>query len=812
MRGHFLRASLGAVICAVIVLAALTASAQEAPYQCTAGTLRRLTATSDGTRLRGRFDIPPDFDPTVNGMQIDLVYEPETDPANLLRSFDLPASGFVATRGGYAYQERIGSVDGITRVRVRRRPLGPLGVTLVRKDGSPLPGLHAGNLRIVLRSGTSCTRSCGATCAMRGSRLVCHRGSDTALCGILSGCEMINSASGHCMFPYPSPLFEATDPTTPTGLRVNFPRRAMPLSTLVGLRVDPTEWNKLDGYSPGTMMLMNFPQGVDLIASGVPPLTNFALSVGTASATVLIDADTLERIEHFAENDVSIGPSFAPVAPPTQSFIVRPGRRLNNGGHYIVAVRHLVDVNGDPIEPDAAFKALRDGTPSGSAAVEARRPQFDQLFATLAAAGVGRSDLVIAWDFHIASDDALQRWLLSMRDETFAAMGISAPPFQVTSVEDDPFGDPRVCRRVRGTFQVPLYMTFDLPGARLNIGPAGVPVQNGVIDAPFTAIIPCSLVNPVPTPGRPIFYGHGLLGSGFGEVSSGHLRTLANTYGFVVVATDWQGMSNADTPGIIGFIPDLSGFPTLPERLHQGVLNQLVLGHLLGAPNGLATHPAFLFGAGMVSVIDPTNVFYYGNSQGGILGGTVMSLTQETTRGVLGVPAANFSTLLQRSVDFEPFFIVLRGAYTGDLDRMLAYPILQQLWDRSEPNGWYHHTLAGTLPNTPAHKLLVHMATGDAEVANLATEIMVRSLGIPQVAPVVKSYYNIAETLAPFDGSAMVESDGGFPPVPLTNLPPADNSAHGAMRNRPAIQAQIDAFLRPFGNVQNFCSGPCDPE
>ena len=38
----------------------------------------------------------------------------------------------------------------------------------------------------------------------------------------------------------------------------------------------------------------------------------------------------------------------------------------------------------------------------------------------------------------------------------FAAMGISAPPFQVTSVEDDPFGDPRVCRRVRGTFQVPL--------------------------------------------------------------------------------------------------------------------------------------------------------------------------------------------------------------------------------------------------------------------------------------------------------------------------------------------------------------------
>ena len=159
-----------------------------------------------------------------------------------------------------------------------------------------------------------------------------------------------------------------------------------------------------------------------------------------------------------------------------------------------------------------------------------------------------------------------------MRDETFAALGVGAPPFQVTSVEDDPFGDPRVCRRVRGTFQVPLYMTFDGPGSRLIIGPAGVPVQNGRHrTAPFTAIIPCSLVNPLPTPGRPIFYGHGLLGSGFGEVSSGHLRTLANTYGFVVAATDWQGMSERrHSSRSSRFIPDLSGFPTLPERLHQG--------------------------------------------------------------------------------------------------------------------------------------------------------------------------------------------------------------------------------------------------
>lgn len=809
MRGQVRNVWLRASLCvAVLSGAAAGVSAQDAPYQCSQGTVKRIMVKADGTRikLRGRFDIPLDFDPTVNGLRLDLIYEPETDPANVLYSAVLPASGFEATHGGFLYRDRTGSVDGITRVRVRRNPLGVHGVTVVRNDGTAaLAGLHAGPLRAVVRSGAACTRSCSGDCVLRGSRLICKKGIDTALCGIMSGCEMLNSISGQCMFPYPSSVFEAADGTATSGRRIAFPRRAMP-SNGFGVRIDPTAWNTLDGYSPGAMMLVNFPQGVDLAASVVPPLTNFALSVGSASATVLLDADTLELVEHFGENDVSIGPNFLPVAPPTQSFIIRPGRRLKNDGHYIVAIRHLIDINGDPIGPDPAFQALRDGTPSGSAAIEARRPQFDQLFTTLAAAGVARNDLILAWEFHTASDDSIQSWLLSMRDETFTALGINAPPFTVTNVEDDPFGDPRVCRRVQGTYEVPLYTDMDGPGSRLNIGPGGVPVQTGVTQAPFTAIIPCSLLNPVPHPGRPIFYGHGLLGTGVGEVSSGHLRTLADTYGFVVAATDWQGMSDFDYSTIIGFIPDLSGFPTLPERLHQGMLNQLVLGHLMIAPDGLATHPAFL------GTIDPSELFYYGNSQGGILGGTVMSLSQEATRGVLGVPAANFSTLLQRSIDFNPFFLVLRTNYTNNLERELIYPLLQQLWDRAEPNGWYHHTIPGTLPNTPAHKILVHMATSDDEVANIATEIMVRTLGIPQVGPVVQSYYNVPEMSAPFDGSAMVESDAGFPVPPITNIPPPDNNAHGLMRGRPAIQAQIDQFLRTGGNIQNFCTGPCDPE
>src|SRR5262249_36608819 len=214
-----------------------------------------------------------------------------------------------------------------------------------------------------------------------------------------------------------------------------------------------------------------------------------------------------------------------------------------------------------------------------------------------------------------------------------------------------------------------------------------------------------------------------------------NLRTLANTYGFVLAATDWQGFAQGDVGTVLGFINDLSGFRKLSERLHQGILNQLYLARLMKSPSGFVSNPAFQEAG--TPLIDTSEVFWYGISQGGIEGGVVMALTQENTRGVLGVPAANYSTLLHRSRDFDIYFSFLRGAYPEAVERNLTLPLIQQLWDKSEPNGWYHHTIPGDLPGTPAHKVLVHMSTSDDEVSNLGTEIMVRSMGMPQVSPVV---------------------------------------------------------------------------
>src|SRR5262245_8223834 len=614
----------------LILLVASVTAATEPPRSCAPGTAR-VSVSKDLTRMRIKGVISPDasFDPVAHGLLIEVSYEPEADPANVVYSVMLPANGFSVTpRGIVAYKDDTGAVGGITVARIKNRPQGGKQLSVSRR-GTALTALNrTANLRASLTAG-GCVRNCGTPCAVDShGKYRCKKSPDTALCGVMSGCELLNLIDGqshhrHLTLPYPSSLYERDDPSTVTGKRIAFLPRAMP-ANVSGVHIDPTSWNIIDGYSPGPVLTAYWAQGVDLAASNIPPLTNFAASLDPGSPTVLIEADSpgCVRVEHFGENDVSADASAMPLAPPNQAFMIRPGRRLKNGTRYIVALRGLVGQDALPIQPGTAFKALRDNTPSGSTAVEARRAHFETIFTKLTTdCGISRSGLTLAWDFTTASDDSLTRWLLHMRDASFAQLGGSAAPaFVVSSVENDPFGDPRVCRRVRGTYTVPLWTTFDGTGSVLNIDPGtNLPVQNGVAtDIPFTAMIPCSLINPTPTPGRPIFYGHGLLGSGDGEVTAGNLRTLANTYGFVLAATDWQGFAQGDVGTVLGFINDLSGFRKLSERLHQGILNQLYLARLMKSPSGFVSNPAFQESG--TPLIDTSEVFWYGISQGGIEG------------------------------------------------------------------------------------------------------------------------------------------------------------------------------------------------
>jgi hypothetical protein len=805
------------------------------------------------------------------------------DPTTVFFTTSLPANRFSSTSRLTQY-DGAGSVIG--RIRLRNRPQQADTVKIsARVHGTfDLGAASPAGVRVVVTGGDTCTRSCMSPCEPRspGRKLSCRKSAvyvpfadagfgslenpsahdaevQSPLCGleIRTGgprCDFLIDES--CLLPYPSSVFLDADGTTPTGLRVHYDVGSLP-ANVSATPIDPTDWNTLDGFSPGPMILALFPDTelpVDLAASNVAFHTNFSRSLDADHPTVVMRADDGERVVHFAELDVQAA------AVGEKTLIIRPGKRLDDATRYLVAIRNLVDTAGTPITPRLAFRALRDGMTDTdielacgvacAAAIAGRRATMEDVFARLELGGVARDDLVLAWDFTTASTESLTGWMVSVRDQAFA---LGTPSFTVTSVDDGGGAgrNTHIFARIEGTFQAPLFMTADAPASRLNLV-GGVPAQNGYATVPFVVDIPRIAVaseNPAATPARATTWGHGLLGTRY---QLGALSELGNTYNFVIAAVDMQGMSDADVlPSILPLIQNFSLFHRIPERLHQGFLHHLLLGRLLNDPaSGFNSHPAFQLGVGGAPVIDTTQVFYSGGSQGGIFGAAIMGISHEFTRGFLAVPGANYSTLLQRSIDFEPFFALLNASYTNPLDRIVLYPLIQQLWDRAEPQGYLPHIVPGTLSTPPVpHKVLLHMATYDSEVSNLSTEIMTRSLGIPQVSPAHRSFFQIPETAAPFDGSALVEIDPqrgfsrchtpggtdagaacttdadcpglGDPPSrtqcasgipPLSNDAPAfNNGAHGST-DVPAAGAQIDAFLRTGGTIQQFCTGTCDPE
>ncbi len=73
-------------------------------------------------------------------------------------------------------------------------------------------------------------------------------------------CDDLDSA--RCLLPFPNDRFTVADETTATGRRVQLDIRATPRNA-AGKPLDPTEWNRNDGFSPGSPVL-TFVPGLDL--------------------------------------------------------------------------------------------------------------------------------------------------------------------------------------------------------------------------------------------------------------------------------------------------------------------------------------------------------------------------------------------------------------------------------------------------------------------------------------------------------------------------------------------------------------------
>lgn len=602
----------------------------------------------------------------------------------------------------------------------------------------------------------------------------------------------------HCMVPWPSSAFEVDDPTTATGRRLAIPMGALPVN-IDDLATDPSGWNAADGFSPAAPMVMAFPGGVS--PQGLPPIDNMDLSLAADSPTVVIDMTTGTRVAHFAEIDMQ-----ATDTPDSQALFIRPAARLIGGHRYAVAITNRVRAaDGEDLPSPEGFQALLDGTHTDHDLLEAMRPRFDDVLDALDTAGIAEDDLVVAWDFTVASDAYLHRDMIAARDR--AVLALDTHPIQFTITGDTQVDDgTRIKRRIEGTLDAPLFLTNDgafRNGTVIARDPDGLPAVQGFYKIPFTAIVPaCAYTASAPV--GMVIYGHGLLGDS-GETAGGVQSDTAAELCLVFVGTDMRGMSGQDLPAVARALNEISKADEVMEVLEQGIVNHVTLVRAMRTT--FATQLFVDAANGNRSLVDPAQVFYYGLSQGAIFGTAVMAYEPTVTRAVLGVGGANYSTLLERSADWPTYRTILSGAYPDALDVTLAVGLMQMRWDKTEGSGVVNSVLTGTETGTPPKQLLMQIALGDDQVPNVGSYWQARSMGISVLGPTPATPWGLTVTDSPLaSGSALVIMDGGAPPAPLTNVPAPNTGMHSLTRKQPATRRQIGEFFKT-GAIVNECSG-----
>ncbi|MEM6293528.1 MAG: hypothetical protein AAGA54_19805 [Myxococcota bacterium] len=597
----------------------------------------------------------------------------------------------------------------------------------------------------------------------------------------------------YCLFPFPSNVYSVADEGTPTGRRLSFADDAGP-QTNGGLQVDLSVLERADGFSTSAALMTHMPGAT---VTGLPSPLTIERSLEADSPTVLLNAETGEWVPHFSELDMTHDDDARRV------FYIRPVVPLDEGTRYIAAIRNVVDDAGEALPASPAFAALRDLQPIDDDTVEVRRPLYADIFAQLDAAGVGRDDLQLAWDFTTASREDLTGAMVHIRDDALEVVGESGPAYVIDEVVED--YSENIMRQIKGTMTVPLYLETAETGTGFFYGDDGMPAQNGFAEFEFELLIPYAAME---EPGPIVHTGHGLLGTRE-EVRAGHYQRLANANNFILVGTDWAGMATPDLANLGAFLGsgEIHRFYTVADRLQQGVLNAILSSRML--MGDLASDPALDMGDH--SAVDPSRIFYIGSSQGGIMGSVLMAASPDIQRGILDVPGQPYNLLLNRSVDFTNYLALLLSNFENPIDIQFGIAMIQMLWDRAEPAGYTHLIRDGLLPGSNPKDVLFQVAIGDHQVSTLGAHIMARAANVPNLGPVNREIWGLENVEGPVEGGAMIEYEFGVV-EPITNIPTTDGEdPHGKLRNLDASQATRAEFLLE-GTIRTNCDGPCDPE
>jgi pimeloyl-ACP methyl ester carboxylesterase len=592
----------------------------------------------------------------------------------------------------------------------------------------------------------------------------------------------------HPLLPFPSDFFLAQDDATRTGKSIQFPEEVVPRF------LNSEMFAGIDGFSLIPPIVTFLPGGYD--PDSLPDPYSPGATLEDDSPAFLLQGPSWERLPALVERDVNAETDDA------RALIARPLRALDPETTYVVVITDkLKRADGSPHEANAAFDALRSGTPTSSAELERERERFGLIEEAVQGQGLEMNEVVQAWSFTTRSRAGATEAMLRMQ----AAASEATLPEPVLDPEVELIDNDQV-RLFEGTFEVDNFVRED--DGTINVDEDGNPAVVGRREVEFMMTVPESVTGPRPV----IVFGHGFF-SKKDEITYSSFRDLCKQYGFIAVAVDFEGFDESSSGTTIALLArNTSEIDRLIAKQQQAYTHFSALARVVR--EHLADEITTSDGASLV--IDPDQIHYMGISNGATFGAVITATSLEFTRAALVVGGGGLVHFLERAESWNALGPLLQNRFGTPLELQVVLSLLQLKLDPIDSLSYVAHLTENRFQGLPELDASLHMAVNDSSVNNMLTEIVARSAGVPLMTPSAKDIWGLDPISASEEGvaskSALVVYDEMYPPSPITNdAPVEDNGAHGSVRELDVYKVHIARFIEDGALVQ-VCDGACDPE
>lgn len=554
---------------------------------------------------------------------------------------------------------------------------------------------------------------------------------------------------------------------------------------------------RLRGFATNGSIYFRFSHDID--PSSIPASPSQTLADDASVFIIDLEASSETRLErHPAVITIQ---ERATLFWPGHTLAVRPvyGIPLLGGHRYAVVVRRGVrPMMGGEFGRDVDLEALIDG--SGDDVVDAARTLHREAFDALAEAGVPKEEILSIAIFTTqdpVAELALYRdWMHSSYDEPTVA-----DAWQQTN---------RVgFEEIRGEYgPVPIFQEGEIPyeseGGAIEPGPDGQPIVHDSYQARFALTLPPSSI-PMPEGGYPlVLYAHGTGGDFRSFIYDGTGPGLA-ALGIATVGIDMihHGDRNPTSlsPDILFF--NLRNPDAARDNNRQSALDFVQLARLV--PNlVIPTHITSRDGEAVH--FDPTRVFFFGHSQGGLVAPLFLGIDDGVSAAVISAGSAVMAYALLEKVepisipDVFRLALQLRG---GDLNEAFEaegmnyeHPMITliQSWlESSDGSNFGHLAFASPREGFAPKSVLSTEGLMDMFSPPGGIEALAISMRIPIVAPVVQpiAAYELLN-IDPVSGGSQNNVASGRATAGLMQFA---NDGHFAIYENSSAQSRVRRFL-----------------